>query len=179
MPAEPSAPSSPGAARSPGGWLEALLVAALFVAAAGLVTWPTLKELDGAFPFSVRRFDGYGVVWFGEHAWRAIQGEVTPLHAPEVAWPEGLNLKLADSFLFGLLYLPFRAVLPPVAAFNAFTIAALASTAFAGWWFARKDLGVGALAAVGAGWIVGFSSEIGIKRLRVGGLAGRQVGGKT
>lgn len=137
-----------------------MAVGALFFAAAALVTWPTVLDLDGTLPFSIRRFDGYGVVWFGEHAWRAVHGEVSPFHAPEVAWPDGLDLRLADSFLFGLLYLPFRALFAPVAAYNVFTLAALASTGLAGWWFARRDLGVGSLAAVGAGWIVGFSSLV-------------------
>lgn len=155
-------PSPPGADASRRTRLrfEALAVGALFLAAACLVTWPTAIDLDGVFPFSVRRFDGYGVVWFGEHAWRVARGEVSMFHAPEVAWPDGLDLRLADSFLFGVLYLPFRAILPPVAAYNAFTIAAIAFTALAGWWFARRDLGVGPMAAIGAGWIVGFSSLV-------------------
>jgi len=131
-----------------------------FLAAACLVTWPLVTELNTSFPFSVRRFDGYGVVWFGEHAWRAFQGRVPPLTAPEVNWPVGLDLRLADSFLFGVLYLPFRLLFSPVAAFNAFTLAGLASTALAGWWFARRDLGVGPLAGFAAGWIVGFSSLV-------------------
>ncbi|MES2639880.1 MAG: hypothetical protein V4850_10375 [Myxococcota bacterium] len=159
-PAAPPTPPGTDARPRPRLRFEALAVSALFLAAACFVTWPTVLDLDGAFPFSVRRFDGYGVVWFGEHAWRVVRGEVSAFHAPEVAWPEGLDLRLADSFLFGLLYLPFRAVFSPVAAYNAFTIAALASTAVAGWWFARRDLGVGSLAAIGAGWIVGFSSLV-------------------
>jgi len=155
-------PSPPAPAGPPtrGRAVELVAVAVAFFTAACVVTWPTIIDLGGSFPFSVRRFDGYGVVWFGEHAWRVLRGDVTALHAPEVAWPEGLDLRLADSFLFGLLYLPFRAVLAPVAAFNLFTIVALASTALSGWWLARRVLETGPLAAVAAGFVVGFSSLV-------------------
>lgn len=142
------------------GRAEWLLVCVLYLVASCLVTWPTVKDLGASLPFSVRRFDGYGALWFGEHAWRALHGQVPLLEAPEVAWPEGLDLHLADSFLFGLLYLPFRWAFPPVSAFNAFTLAAMASTALSGWWLARRVLDTGPLAAVGAGFVVGFTALV-------------------
>ena len=151
----PPIPRPTGLAR-----LEGLAVAGLYFAVTCFVTWPTIQDLGATLPFSVRRFDGYGALWFGEHAWRFVQGEVPAFRAPEVAWPLGLDLRLADSFLFGLLYLPFRALLPPVEAFNAFTLAAIASTALSGWWLARRVLGVGALAATAAGFVVGFTSLV-------------------
>ncbi|MFZ5480089.1 MAG: hypothetical protein ACOZNI_25210 [Myxococcota bacterium] len=135
----------------------AIAAFAAYAAAAVLATWPLAADPDASLLFSARRFDGYGVLWFGEHAWRVVtRGE--PLWTSDtVAWPRGLDLRLADSFLFGLLYLPFRAVFSPVVAFNVFCLAAMVATAMGGWALGRA-LGGGPIAATACGFLLGFNS---------------------
>jgi len=131
---------------------------AVFVALAVVATWPMVLDLDGQLLFHQRRFDGYGTVWFGEHTWRAITGGGPWLSTTDVAWPAGLDLRQADSFLYGLLYVPLRIFCTPVEAFNLFSLLAIALTGTAGFWMARGPLGTGNLPALGAGVVLAFNS---------------------
>jgi hypothetical protein len=130
----------------------------LYLLLAVASTWPLAIHFNDELLFSSRRFDGYGTIWLGEHFWRALSFEAPLLHDTAVAWPKGLDLRLADSFLFGLLYLPFRFVFSPVAAFNAFSLVAIASTGAAGAWLAHRVLGVGRAAAFAAGLVLAFNT---------------------
>lgn len=139
---------------------EAILAGLVFMALAIGVTWPLAADLDGQILMSSERFDGYGTIWLGEHVWRAVQGEVPLWLAPEMNHPNGLDLRLADSFVFAVLYVPLRAVSSPVAAFNLFALLGLAGTALAGWWMARGPLGLRPLPAWICGLIVAFNSAM-------------------
>ena len=97
-------------------------------------TWPLVTDLDGWLLFGERRFDGYGTLWLGEHTWRALTGEGQLLLAPEVAYPAGLDLRLADSFIYAVAYVPLRLFGGPVVAFNLFSLASIALTGTAGYW---------------------------------------------
>jgi len=145
---------APGGAR----WGEHLGVTAVYALLAILATWPLVLHIEDSLNFGEDRFDGYGTIWFGEHVFRVVQGQAELLTTQEVGWPEGLSLRLADSFLFGLLYLPFRALFAPAAAFNLFTLAALASTAWSGFWLGRSALGLSRPAAFAVGLVVGFNA---------------------
>ena len=140
-------------------WASGTLWASVaFAAAVVLVTWPLALDLDAALLFSDRKFDGLGTVWFGEHAWRAFHGEVPLLRALEVNAPEGLDLRLADSFLYGLLYLPLRIFLNPVETFNLFSMLAIATTGIAGYIFAKRALDASWAGAFACGVIQAFNS---------------------
>ncbi|MCP4919214.1 MAG: hypothetical protein GY913_20125 [Proteobacteria bacterium] len=139
---------------------EAALVALLFAALAVGSTWPLAADLDGQILMSSERFDGYGTIWLGEHVWRALTGDAQLLHAMEMNHPEGLDLRLADSFVYGLLFVPLRAVMPSVAAFNIYALISLAGTGLAGWWLARGPLGTRTLPALVCGIVVAFNAAM-------------------
>lgn len=123
-----------------------------------LASWPLILDLDGSLFFHEKRFDGYGTVWFGEHSWRSLKGETPWLSTTDVAWPDGLDLRQADSFLYGLLYAPFRVFLSPVASFNAFSLVAIAATGASGYWLAAGPLRSPGIAAFGCGAVMAFNS---------------------
>ncbi len=133
----------------------AFLVYLLLAVAA---SWPLVLELDETLFFHVSRFDGYGTVWFGEHTLRAVTGQGAWLSTTDVAWPNGLDLRQADSFMFGLMYVPFRIFLGPVASFNAFSLAAIAGTGAAGFWLATGPLRTSSLAGFASGLVMAFNS---------------------
>lgn len=149
-----SPPSMSRVARIPGtAW-----ALAAYLGLVVLASWPLILDLDGSLFFHEKRFDGYGTVWFGEHSWRSLKGETPWLSTTAVAWPDGLDLRQADSFLYGLLYAPFRLFLSPVASFNAFSLLAIAATGAAGYWMAAVPLRSPGLAAFGCGAIMAFNS---------------------
>ena len=140
---------------------EALAVSALFLVLAVATTWPLALDLDGQLLMSSERFDGYGTLWLGEHVFNAARGEAQLLHATELNHPQGLDLRLADSFVYGILFVPLRALLgDPVSAFNVYALGSLAGTGVAGWWLARGPLGTSRLAAVCCGLVVAFNAAM-------------------
>jgi len=104
----------------------------IFFVVTVVTTWPVLIEANQWLLFSERRFDGYGTAWFADHVWKFVTGERAFFFSPDVNHPTGLDLRLADSFLFGFLALPFSAFTSPVATFNLFSIFAITATAYAG-----------------------------------------------
>lgn len=138
--------------------IEPLCCALIFFCLASYATWPLLSDLDSSLLFASRRFDGYGTIWLGEHFVHAWQGDVEIFHDSSVAWPFGLDLRLADSFLFGLLYPPFRVFFEPVAAFNVFCLAAITATGMGGWWLGSRVLGAGPIGGFAAGFVMAFNS---------------------
>lgn len=130
----------------------------VYLVLAVISTWPLATDLDGWLLFHDEKFDGLGALWFGEHVTRAALGQVPLFWGVEVNHPEGLDLRLADSFLFGLLYLPFRWFLTPVVAFNVFALVAIATTGTAGFWMARRAVGASSAGAFAAGLVLAFNS---------------------
>lgn len=135
-----------------------LWAALLYLAACVYATWPIATDLGGKLLFSAEKFDGLGTIWYGEHMCRALSGGASPLLAMEVNVPSGLDLRLADSFLFGLLYFPFCKLFTPVVSFNVFCLVAITLTGAAGFLFARRALDASWLGAFAAGAIVAFNS---------------------
>lgn len=130
----------------------------IYLVLAVAATWPLASDLDGWLLFHEEKFDGLGALWFGEHVTRAALGQVPLFWGTEVNHPVGLDLRLADSFLFGLLYLPFRWFMTPVVAFNVFALVAVAATGAAGVWMARRAVDASWAGAFAAGLILAFNS---------------------
>jgi len=134
--------------------------ALLFFVASVVTTWPVLIEANQWLLFSERRFDGYGTAWFADHVWKFVTGERAFFFTTDVNHPTGLDLRLADSFLFGFLALPFSAFTSPVATFNLFSIFAIAATAYAGFKLALDGIQAGWTASLACGFMTGFNSAM-------------------
>ena len=132
----------------------------IFFFATVVTTWPVLIEPNQWLLFSERRFDGYGTAWFADHVWQFVTGERAFFFSAEINHPTGLDLRLADSFLFGFLALPISAFASPVATFNLFSIFAIAATAYAGFKLAIDGIQAGWIASIACGFIVGFNSAV-------------------
>lgn len=139
---------------------EGVLVFGLFLALTLASTWPLASDLDGQLLMAQGRFDGFGTVWLGEHFHRALTSDATLFAGMEMNHPNGIDLRLADSFLYGFVYVPLRMVLSPAAAFNVFALGSIAATATSGWWLARRALGTALLPALVCGFIVAFNAPM-------------------
>ncbi|HJN77986.1 MAG TPA: hypothetical protein QGF58_29000 [Myxococcota bacterium] len=140
--------------------LEPIGVFMTILALAVVATWPLATDISSQLLMSPTRFDGYGTVWLGEHFCRAFLGDEAWLDSDLVASPFGLDLRLADSFLYGLLFPVLRLGLSASAAFNAFGLLSITGTGLAGWWLARRALGTGPLAAMACALTCAFNSAM-------------------
>jgi hypothetical protein len=123
----------PTVSAEPHRWGAALAATAAGLVALGITValhWDLVHDMGGSHPATAFHA---GHVWAFEHAAQLVLGgHARTLHTPLMGWPEGVEARLIAWTPALLLYLPLRALLAPLAAFNLTLLLGPTCTAVAG-----------------------------------------------
>lgn len=101
---------------------------------ASLLSWPMLRHLRGHLPGDWPHPDINTAVWFRWHLWQRLQSLESPMFAPELYYPDGMDVTLQIWNLgVALLQSPLVAVLGPLPGYNASLLFLAAFNGLAGY----------------------------------------------